>query len=105
MSAISAICAAGGPGILLFWIRTEENGMSSQFLNFSIKARGEGNLDPEDDDNYCDIPDIGPVQLLFRQCCVDFKSIVAPRVYPSVPRIDGASGNSHLLFETLVTVG
>ena len=33
--------------------------MSSQFLNFSIKAPGGGNLDPEDDDNYCDIPNIG----------------------------------------------
>ena len=59
MSVISEISAAGGPGILLFWTRTEEDGMSSQFLNFSIKAPGGGNLDPEDDDNYCDIPNIG----------------------------------------------
>ena len=59
--------------------------MSSQFLNFSIKAPGGGNLDPEDDDNYCDIRDIGPVQPLVQQSCVDFKAIVAPRVYPSVP--------------------
>jgi hypothetical protein len=74
-------------------------------LKFLDQGPGGGNLDPEDNDNYCDIPDIGLVQPLFQQSCVDFKAIVAPRVYPSVPRIDGASGNSHLLFETLVTAG
>jgi hypothetical protein len=40
--------------------------MSSQFLSFWIRPRGEGNLDPEDDNNYCDIADIGLVQLLFQ---------------------------------------